>query len=50
MAHQDDVVAVAVFLGRRPAATGAATIIAHADERALVERAERQWIIDVAST
>ena len=42
MAQQDHVIAVAVLLGPRSATAGAATVIPHADERALVERVERQ--------
>ena len=40
--HEDDVVAVGMFLGRRPAAIGPTVVVAHGDKGALVERAERQ--------
>ena len=40
VSHEDDVVAVGVFLGRGAAATGAAAVVAHTDERAFMERAE----------
>ena len=45
VAQEDDVIAVAMFLGPGTGLASAAAVIAHADQRALVEQVESQRIV-----